>query len=214
MTIQLTEGKKFYVRNGKDQYTVTVRRISIPTYSHYKWAMETGPDWLYTEVWADDGEAHNDDRSFDIVGEIKITSAVDKLLSGGEVMYFPVVEGSTYRTGGAWRMHQAESKAAYIDFVRHLETNRDKLGIIRFDSRSSNKFAKRCFPEINTPPDYKPYNVSDGTVKMQASSIDGRSIDWFYCEFDASSEAFDKFIRVDIEFFEWYDLPLFAIMLK
>lgn len=214
MAIQLVEGKKFYVRHGKDQYPVTVRQISLPTYSHYKWAMETGPDWLEPEVWADDGEAHNDDRSFDIVGEIKITSVVDKLWNGVEVMYFPVVEGSPYRTGGAWRMHDAESKAAYLDFIRYLENNRDKLGVIRFDSRSSNKFAKLCFPEINTPPDYEPYEVSDGNVTMHASSTDGRGIDWYYCEFDASSEAFDKFIKIDIEFIRWHDMPLFAIRLK
>lgn len=212
MAIQLVEGKKFYVRDGKDQYPVTVRRNSLP---RYNWSMDTGPDWLVSEVWMDDGTAYHDDCGFNIVGEIKITSAVDKLWNGVEVMYFPVVEGSTYRTGGAWRMYEAESKAAYLDFIRDLQNNRDKLGVIRFDSRSSNKFAKMCFPEINTPPDYEPYEeISDGIVKMHASSIDGRGIDWFYCEFDASSEAFDKFTKVDIEFVRWDDLPLIAIKLK
>lgn len=85
MAIQLVEGKKFYVRDGKDQYPVTVSRNSLP---RYNWSMKTGPDWLSSEVWMDDGTAYHDDCGFNIVGEIKITSVVDKLWSGAEVMYF------------------------------------------------------------------------------------------------------------------------------
>lgn len=211
MAIQLVEGKKFYVADGDMQYAVTVRRNSLP---HYKWSMATGPDWLATEVWADDGIAYHAGGGNSIVGEIKITWVVDEIQPDKNVLAFPTVEGSPYRTGGAWRMHDVECKAAYIEFVRYLEDNREKLRYISWWSRSSNKFSKLCFPRVCDESDSHAYEVSNGIVKMSAMTIDGRGIDYFACEFEASTSAFDEFIKVNIENISWNDLPMFIVGLK
>jgi hypothetical protein len=211
MAIQLVEGKKFYVADGDIRYTVTVRRNSLP---YYKWSMETGPDWLESEVWADDGTAYHADCGNSIVGEINITWAVDAIQPDRNVIHFPIVEGSPYRTGGAWRMHEAEAKAAYADFITYLESNREKLHYVSWWSRSSNKFSKLCFPTVCDKSDSHAYEVSDGVVKMSAMTTDGRGMDYFACEFESNTRAFEEFIKVKIEDISWHDLPMFVVGLK
>ena len=124
-----------------------------------------------------------------------------------------ISEDGTHSQGG-WKLDETAARAAYKEFIKFLQENKNKITRIYWFSRCDNNFAFHCF-DIPQQSGRAQYTLNVEGIEISASSTDGHGIDLFDVEIkNITPEILEKFLNFDISVVERYYLPNFSVTMK